>query len=281
LQPPDDGAEIDAPSLPAEKSHRLNASRQYIFDCRSRKSAGVSPSAQSRCFCRFAVAWWIADVYLRQNEIERIHKMKQIIVLIVALAVLTFVGCSSNDSGGQSQSGQTAASNIELGGQPVTLAGIHFTPPTRWKVLGPSGMRKAEYSFGPADDDTDSATVAVYYFGPNQGGGVMDNIERWINQMSMPDGSSPGTKAVQNTLTVDGMKVHTVELNGTYNASMGGPMSGQSEAMPGYHMTAAVLEGPEGNVFFKLTGPQKTAEEMTKGFMAMLQNVKKAPAPAM
>jgi hypothetical protein len=142
-------------------------------------------------------------------------------------------------------------------------------------------MRKAEYAFGPVDDDTDSATVAVYYFGQNQGGGVMDNIERWINQMSMPDGSNPGTKAVQNTFTADGMKVHTVELSGTYDAAMGGPMSGQSEAMPGYHMTAAVLEGPEGNVFFKLTGPQKTAEEMTKGFMAMLQNIKKAPASAM
>ena len=203
--------------------------------------------------------------------------MTRLFVPVVLIAVMLFAACSSNQKSEQT-AGKTSAqsaSNVELNGQPVTLAGITFRPPSDWRDLGPSGMRKADYSFGPVEGDKDSATVTVFYFGPNSGGGVMDNIERWIGQMSLPNGEDPHKAAVQNSFTVDGMTVHMVELAGTFNASMGGPMSGSVEALPGYKMAAAVLEGPEGNVFFKLTGPDKTADQMITGFDAMLHAIQK------
>jgi hypothetical protein len=199
--------------------------------------------------------------------------MTRLLIPVALIAVLLVAGCSSNQK--SEQASAQAASNVELNGQAVTLAGITFRPPSDWKDLGPSGMRKADYTYGPVDGDTDSATVSVFYFGPNSGGGVMDNIERWIGQMSLPNGEDPHKSAVQNSFTVDGMTVHMVELDGTFNASMGGPMSGSVEAMPDYKMAAAVLEGPEGNVFFKLTGPKKTADQMITGFDAMLHAIKK------
>ena len=202
--------------------------------------------------------------------------MTRFFMSVVLIAVLLLAACSSNQKSEQAgQASAQSASNVELNGQPVTLAGITFRPPSDWKDLGPSGMRKADYTFGPVEGDKDSATVSVFYFGPNSGGGVMDNIERWIGQMTMPNGENPHTAAVQNSFTVDGMTVHTVQIAGTFNASMGGPMSGSVEALPGYKMAAAVLEGPEGNVFFKLTGPDRTADQMIAGFDAMLHAVKK------
>jgi hypothetical protein len=166
--------------------------------------------------------------------------------------------------------------DVALDGQPVTIAGVIFTPPSDWTDLGASGMRQAEFAFGPVADETDSATVAVYYFGPNSGGGVTDNINRWIGQMSVADGGNPEDEADKTEFTVDGMPAHMVQIAGTYNASMGGPMSGNTVPMEDYRMAAVVLEGPEGNIFFKLTGPDQTAEEMIEGFKAMIHAVTKA-----
>ena len=43
-------------------------------------------------------------------------------------------------------------------------------------------------------------------------------------------------------------------------------------------LTAVVLEGPGGNVFFKLIGPMKTAQKMSGAFAPTLLNVKKSEA---
>lgn len=200
------------------------------------------------------------------------------IVCAVALA-LSLVSCGEKkaDSGGGSST-FSADSNIKLDGQPVTVAGVTIIPPSGWTSLGASGMRQAVYAYGPTNGESDSATMVVFYFGPTGGGGVQDNINRWIGQMSMADGGDVSKEAKQSTFDADGMKVHWVEVSGTYNASMGGGgmPGGPGEAKAGYTMAAAVLEGPEGNLFFKLTGPQKTAAEMIAGFKTVLAGVKKA-----
>ncbi len=82
---------------------------------------------------------------------------------------------------------------------------------------------------------------------------------------------------VREQSTVNGMAVHTVQVPGTYNASMGGPMmGGKTTPKEGYLMSAVVLEAPKGNVFFKLTGPKQTAAEMNTAFLAMLAGIKMA-----
>lgn len=210
--------------------------------------------------------------------------MKTSLIAAFMLSVLMFSGCSSegdaaNTDGSSGKPDPSAVAAVELDGTPVSLAGITFTPPTVWKDHGPNGMRKADYSFGPLGDDTDSATVAVYYFGPTGGGGIEANIDRWIGQMTLPDGADPEEAVMREESTVEGMAVHTVSLPGTYNASMGGPMmGGQTTPKENYFMSAVVLEAPEGNVFFKLTGPKETATEMNTAFQAMLTGIKKGEA---
>jgi len=210
--------------------------------------------------------------------------MKTSAVAALMLMLLVWSGCSSEaDSGGADakvdKPDAAAVAAVELGGTPVTLAGITFTPPTVWKDMGPGGMRKADYAYGPVEDDADSATVAAFYFGPSGGGGIQANIDRWIGQMTLPEGADPSTAITREESTVNGMAVHTVQLPGTYNTSMGGPMmGGQKTPKEGYFMSAVVLEAPGGNVFFKLTGPKQTAAEMNTGFQAMLAGVTKVDA---
>lgn len=196
-------------------------------------------------------------------------------ICIIMASFLLTVGCGSSDNESQvSQAKPLDAPMVSLGGAPVSLAGITFTPPQDWRDLGSGGMRKADYTFGPIGDDTDSASVAVYYFGADYGGGVDANIQRWIGQMSMPDGSNPSEAAPRSTYSINGMTAHHVELTGIYNVSAGGPMmGGPVTPKDGYLMSAVVLEAPEGNVFFKLTGPEATARAMSEAFMSMLSQV--------
>jgi len=153
----------------------------------------------------------------------------------------------------------------------TTVAGVTFTPPTSWQDVGPSGMRKAQYRFGPVEGDDAPAEVNVFYFGASSGGGVDANLQRWIGQMTLPDGADPQTAAARSEFTADGMAGHVIALDGTYKSGGMRPMGGGGEMMEDYRLVGVVLEGPQGSVFFKLTGPQKTAEAMEKDLMTMVE----------
>ncbi|MEA1979498.1 MAG: hypothetical protein U9N54_00800 [candidate division Zixibacteria bacterium] len=230
--------------------------------------------------------------------------MKTLIIFITALFLI--VGCSSEKKSEQTsdKKDQLSKANVEgqisniqnteggmkanmeitytpseipfdLNGKPVEIGGVKFTPATQWTDYGGSGMRIASYSFGPLEKETDSAIVTVFYFGKGQGGDVDSNLERWINQMALMDGRDPHTAAIQYKLDVDGMTVHMLSLFGIYKSSMGGSMSGKSEDKENYRMVGSIVETPEGNVFFKLTGPDYTAKIMIEAYMAMIKQIKK------
>jgi hypothetical protein len=135
--------------------------------------------------------------------------------------------------------------------------------PSEWAEQTPSSsMRKAQYSLPKASGDAEDAELAVFYFGPGQGGSVEANIERWIGQISQPDGSSSKDRAKTTKKDIGGIPVTRVDVSGTYSAGM------MSSAPPrqGYRMLAAVAETAEGAWFFKLTGPEKTVANWSNSF---------------
>ncbi len=154
-------------------------------------------------------------------------------------------------------------------GAATTIAGVTFTPPAAWQDLGPSGMRKAQYEHPPVGEDTAPAQVNVFYFGPQSGGGVEANLQRWIGQMAVPGGDAAAATE-RATFTTGGMAGHVVALDGTYQA--GGMGGGDASPRPGHRLVGVVLEGPRGSLFFKLTGPERTARVMEEGLMAMVKN---------
>jgi hypothetical protein len=197
--------------------------------------------------------------------------MKYVSAMTLALIAVTLMSCQKKQ--GSPKVDMSVTTDIKLDGRPTSLAGVTFTPPSAWKDLGPSGLRQADYTFGPIEGESDSATLSVFHFGQGKGGDVQANIERWISQMSLPDGSDPHRAAGQSQFSVDGMPVHWVQISGTY--ASGGMMGGPVVPKANYVMAAAVLEAPQGNLFFKLTGPQKTAAVMIEGFKATIMAVKK------
>lgn len=152
--------------------------------------------------------------------------------------------------------------------------GLTWTSPSGWETQGVRPMRVATYRIAPAKGDTDAAELAVFYFGPGQGGAVDANVKRWLGQFQKADGSSiTDQDARTKKETLHGLAVTTLDAKGTYTG--GGPMMGPSTPKPGYRLLGAIVEGPEGPVFFKLTGPERTVASAEKGFRKLLESVKK------
>lgn len=156
-------------------------------------------------------------------------------------------------------------------GATASAAGVSWSIPEGWAVMGPRPMRAATYLIGEGDNESE---CAVFFFGTGQGGDVQSNISRWIGQFQQPDGSDSKAKAQTGHLDVNGLHVTTIDLTGTY---MSGGMMGQAPVpKPGFRLLGAIVEAPEGPLFFKLTGPEKAIAEIKPDFDNLIANLKKS-----
>ena len=174
--------------------------------------------------------------------------MKRRIYTALSLLLLFAAACSSGATQTTQQNQATVPANGEL----------KFKPADGWVTeKTTSAMRVAQYKLPKSEVDLEDASLVLYYFGAAQGGGVQANLERWIGQIQQPDGSSSQDKAKTETLTVNGLKVTTVDVSGTYTAEMT-PGGGDRHNAEKYRLRAAVIETPKGNYFVKLVGPVNT-----------------------
>lgn len=150
--------------------------------------------------------------------------------------------------------------------------GLEWKVAKAWEVQPDRPMRAGTFHLPAAKGDKEPAELAIFYFGEGQGGAVDANIQRWIGQFEQPDGSDSAKKAKTSKQKVGGLDVTTVELTGTYQS--GGMMMGPKVAKPGYRLLGAIVEGPKGPVFFKLTGPDKTVAGSKGAFDKMLKSIK-------
>jgi hypothetical protein len=151
-------------------------------------------------------------------------------------------------------------------------AGLSWTAPSGWTVGEERPMRIVTYKIPAVKGDTEGGELAVFYFGQGAGGGVDANIKRWVAQFQRADGTSAEKDAKTQQEKLSGFPVTTVDVKGTYN---GGAMMGPPTPKPGFRLLGAIVEGPEGAIFFKLTGPEKTVAGAEKPFRKLLEGMKK------
>ena len=152
-----------------------------------------------------------------------------------------------------------------------TAAGVKWNAPASWKLAAARQMRVATYEI-PTAPGSEPGECGVFYFGEGQGGGVEENFERWVKQF---EGAAPAKKAEK---TVHGLRVHTIEVSGTYLASGGPMMRSQGKKQPGYRLLGAIVEAPRGLVFFKCIGPSGAIGKAQADFDLLLASLAKAPA---
>ena len=163
---------------------------------------------------------------------------------------------------------------VNTSGETTTgeAAGVGWTVPARWEVQPPRTMRVATYLIPKAEGDDEPGECAVFFFGQGQGGSVDLNLQRWRDQFETESGGTP--TPAQRKSAINGLTVTTVSLAGTYLASMGPMFQSGAVKKPGYKMLGAIIEAPEGNVFVKLTGPEKTVLGADDEFQAFLNSLK-------
>lgn len=203
---------------------------------------------------------------------------KSLLFVLGLIAMFLAASCSSSsdeqqepETGQMEDTGQMEAAHAMGDQGEHAVAGITWSIPDGWVSAGERPMRVETYFIDTVDT---KAECAVYYFGPEQGGAVGANIERWIGQMEQPDGSNAEENATRATIESDCCTINTVEVTGTYNFSAG-PMMETKEQRPNYLLLGAVVDAPEGSVFFKLTGPQSESERFKAQFEEMLKSIEK------
>jgi hypothetical protein len=73
---------------------------------------------------------------------------------------------------------------------------------------------------------------------------------------------------------INGLIVTTVDVSGIFKG--GGAMMGSTSGpKTSYRLLGAIAQGPEGEIYFKLTGPAKTIAAAQGEFQTMLQSIKK------
>jgi hypothetical protein len=165
---------------------------------------------------------------------------------------------------------------VLIGGNKLQVAQIAFTVPEGWTSTKPtSSFRKAQYDIpGPGGP----AELAVFYFGPGQGGSVEDNVKRWAGQFSSDDPTTTAVPVDVAELPNGDISLALVRASGTYNpGSTGMGMGAAAAPKPNYGLFGLVVSGgPEGPVFARITGPKATMDDQAKNFEAFARSAKKS-----
>ena len=152
--------------------------------------------------------------------------------------------------------------------EPAQAGGLTWTAPDAFLRRAPkSQMRVAEYGLKSAP----LAELGVFYFGADQGGTIEANMTRWVGQFTQADGSE--TKAKRSERKVKGIDVSLVEATGMFAGGMGMPGAPQLTAQPDAMLLGAIAKGPQGSVFFKLTGPRAELEQARSAFDGLIDSL--------
>ena len=187
-------------------------------------------------------------------------------MLIIAGLVLA-AGCNKKPPVPANQ-GPSQGPEVASAHDVSSIAGIHWTRPERWAVGAPRQMRIATYDVPAADGDNEGGECAIFYFGSGQGGDVDQNINRWGDQFENPG------KVDRSSKVVNGMSVTMVKIAGTYLAPSGPMMESQGKK-ENYRLLGAIVNAPEGMVFFKYTGPAKTVAASEDEFNSLVDSLTK------
>jgi hypothetical protein len=150
---------------------------------------------------------------------------------------------------------------------------LKYDLPEGWVSKTPaSKMRLAEFVLPKAEGDTEDATFVVTYFG-GSGGTVQANLDRWMGQMTQPDGRPSRDVGKTSVLKTHDLTITILDLPGTFVAEVA-PGSSEHFNKPGFHLRAAVIEGRGGPCFVRLIGPAKTVAKWSAASDAFFKSLR-------
>jgi hypothetical protein len=163
-------------------------------------------------------------------------------------------------------------SDVSLYGPSFPVGDLKFTIPSKWKIeMVESPARGGQWRVPPLHGEGEGGEVVAFYFGPGVGGSSRENIDAWIGTMFNAEGH-PAAAEIKHHDT-GGMKISQVVLFGTYT---------QVVSLPGvppvlksnYGLLGAVIENPQGNIYWRFTGPEPLITATLPLFNKVIDSVK-------
>ena len=134
----------------------------------------------------------------------------------------------------------------------------HWTAPAGWIELQPSSMRQANFQVAGHPEAECYLTVLG-----GTGGGLLANVNRWREQMSLAHISIEELEALPRVPFFDGEAL-LVDLAGTYSG-----MGGDVTAGDGYRMLGLLAVDAGRARFLKMVGPADVLENEVEAFLAL------------
>lgn len=154
----------------------------------------------------------------------------------------------------------------------LKLEGLKLTVPSGWQSqeVEKAPMAPVAVFKIPKGDGADDGMVRITHY-PNMKGKDMDdrNIDRWVGQVTKPDGS-PMTRADAKISTSEagGVKITTVDITGSVKMTM------RDSAKGGHRMIAAILDHPKGPHFVVTAGPTASMDKWAAQIETFLKSAK-------
>ena len=162
--------------------------------------------------------------------------------------------------------------DVTLSGPSFPVGDLKFTIPAKWKIqMVESPARGGQWLVPPIKAGGEGGEVVAFYFAPGVGGSSKENIEAWIDTMFNAEGH-PAAAEIKHHET-GGLKISQVVIFGTYN---------QVISLPGvppvpkssYGLLGAVIENPQGNIYWRFTGPEALITATLPLFNKVIDSVK-------
>jgi hypothetical protein len=112
--------------------------------------------------------------------------------------------------------------------------------------------------------------LTISTFDGGAGGSIDQNVQRW--EMQFKDETGGSVVAYPKKITVAGCPVTKVSLDGIMKGGMPG---GPSADSPNWALRGALIEGPQGLVVVKLSGPKETVDGASQAWEQMIDGMKK------
>jgi len=140
-----------------------------------------------------------------------------------------------------------------------------FKRPASWEwVEVQSQMRKAQLKV-TAKDAKEPGEVVFFFFGP-QSGGTKANVDRWLGQFE--EGREKINAKIEEK-KIGKAVVTYVSAEGTYKSGVPGT---PPTPKPGFALLGAIVEGQDGSIFIRLTGPAALAKGARGDFEQMVES---------
>jgi len=141
----------------------------------------------------------------------------------------------------------------------IEVAGLKFKAADGWKAAETARPMSA----GSLVKDGEPKLEAIFYHFPGgQGGDVAANLARWQSQFA----DEPAPKLERENVKAGDKEIVIASITGTYKGST---MRPEPVPLVNHVTLAAIVPGPQGNVFIRLNAPKDAADKVKGEFKAL------------